>query len=1388
MKFKALLISTLLLAVCIPSLAIAQGRTSRVQQVIESQLPQVAPHFDERDRTIHFRTRRQDNDVRDLDAGVVRARYRIQADRPTAATPKAAARAYLLETRETFGLAENLNDLALIDEKTGKYSSHFTYQQTLAGLPVHNRFVKINLDAADRPSFVLNGYATHLAQVRDFDPRPRISSDGARDAVRTMLEATDVRMSEPVLVVYPEETPRLAWKTTAWPLSPALELEILVDARNGDIITVQHTSTHLHQPAPAPAAPSVSAASAPGGTEAAAIVSGQGYVFDPDPLTTAGLLYGTSLADNNDQDSDALNDQRILVDLLDITQGTDGLYRLTGPHVEIVSESSGGTNIYIPPAEASPDGFQYTRANDFFEAVNVYYHIDKSQRYLQSLDVGHDIQNTSIAVNPHGLGMEDNSRYYTNLNYIAFGEGGVDDAEDSHVIWHEYGHALLQGSAPGLLNTAEGQALHEGWADYWAASYARSLVDGSNNYRTDWRTLFKWDSGDGSIWQGREMTFAGKYPDDIYCDTGGFQCNIYDDGLLWASTLMEVYDDLGRTVTDRLALASHAYLASPVSFRDAAEAIIQADADLYAGAHIDFLIQTFNNKGLLDISAFGPFVFHEELPPTEQLGGFIPIAVRTSGISAPIENVNVYYSIDGGALNSLALAASAEDLFEGQLPLPETAGELTYYIEAQDELTLTTRLPASDFQTFAFTFGPDNEPPTIAHEQHASVTLVDWPAELVATVDDNLGIDTVLVSFRIHDANGNLQIEDSFSLTRAEDVYRGSFPVALEALEPGSSVSYQITVRDASVAGNETLLPETGYYVFNIIIEGGVFREYDFESEPTSLAASGAWQRGAPAYGIEVAHSADNVWATNLEATYPATAQQASLELPPMNMIGIPDAYLVFWQWFDTEHDGSANPDSDTNALLWDGGNIKVSTDGGGTWQVLEPDGGYNGTIAAGRENPLENEPAFGGYSYGWRQTVARLPVGSEVRIRFDFGTDVGNTETARSFAGWYLDDISVLTEKPVDTDLPRATLLPSGIAIRDAGQLPPEPYIELADSTGIASVFVDFTLPGDESGSYRLPMSSTCSHVFTAAFPFDSAPFISMMPFTVGDILTYRFRVSDFAGNTAVFPSPEDPPITVEYRLRDRVDLLMDAAATGLWVPTASAWEVAAASEHEVLSSLIFGPLDLPENVDNLQMQLFFDLNLIRNHGGNIKISTDHATTWRVIAPQEGYNGHLSDVDTVPELMRGQGAFTGQEDLQLAVFDLLDYKGQQIWLRADFGAQSDLTGSEFWRINEATLAYSTLETVNGGFDVPRTLALHENYPDPFASTTNLSYTLPARSPVKLEVYDILGRRVKILVDAEQAEGTYALTLDGSGLSNGLYLVRLETSQGSKIERIVVAR
>lgn len=64
---------------------------------------------------------------------------------------------------------------------------------------------------------------------------------------------------------------------------------------------------------------------------------------------------------------------------------------------------------------------------------------------------------------------------------------------------------------------------------------------------------------------------------------------------------------------------------------------------------------------------------------------------------------------------------------------------------------------------------------------------------------------------------------------------------------------------------------------------------------------------------------------------------------------------------------------------------------------------------------------------------------------------------------------------------------------------------------------------------------------------------------------------------------------------------------------------------------------------------------------------------------------------------------------------------------------------------------------------------LAQNHPNPFTGRTTISFTLPTREHVHVAVYDLLGRRVKTLLDRELPPGPHAVEMDAPGLSAGVY-------------------
>jgi len=70
---------------------------------------------------------------------------------------------------------------------------------------------------------------------------------------------------------------------------------------------------------------------------------------------------------------------------------------------------------------------------------------------------------------------------------------------------------------------------------------------------------------------------------------------------------------------------------------------------------------------------------------------------------------------------------------------------------------------------------------------------------------------------------------------------------------------------------------------------------------------------------------------------------------------------------------------------------------------------------------------------------------------------------------------------------------------------------------------------------------------------------------------------------------------------------------------------------------------------------------------------------------------------------------------------------------------------------------------------------MRANYPEPFTERTTIRYEIPRAEHVRLAVYDVLGREVARLVDAEQPANVYDVTFDGAGLPGGVYFYRLVT-------------
>ena len=136
------------------------------------------------------------------------------------------------------------------------------------------------------------------------------------------------------------------------------------------------------------------------------------------------------------------------------------------------------------------------------------------------------------------------------------------------------------------------------------------------------------------------------------------------------------------------------------------------------------------------------------------------------------------------------------------------------------------------------------------------------------------------------------------------------------------------------------------------------------------------------------------------------------------------------------------------------------------------------------------------------------------------------------------------------------------------------------------------------------------------------------------------------------------------------------------------------------------------------------------------------------------------------------------------------------------FKVADGAVGNGMLEITEAVLAKSCTETIpveiiteaiRLGDLLPEIYALSQNFPNPFNPVTEISYQLPTESGVKLGIYNILGQKVRTLVNYEQPAGQYTVRWDGkdssgADVASGVYFYRIVASDFTATKRMVLLK
>ncbi|MFA6457102.1 MAG: YCF48-related protein [Bacteroidota bacterium] len=162
-------------------------------------------------------------------------------------------------------------------------------------------------------------------------------------------------------------------------------------------------------------------------------------------------------------------------------------------------------------------------------------------------------------------------------------------------------------------------------------------------------------------------------------------------------------------------------------------------------------------------------------------------------------------------------------------------------------------------------------------------------------------------------------------------------------------------------------------------------------------------------------------------------------------------------------------------------------------------------------------------------------------------------------------------------------------------------------------------------------------------------------------------------------------------------------------------------------------------------EINIGYAINAVSTGAGSLLKTTNGGTTWAVeVTPKKNLRG-LFFTDTTNGYAVGDGG------------TILKYSG-------------------------------TTDAVHLPTSYPTAFALEQNYPNPFNPSTSIEYSLPKDSRVEIEVFDMLGRQVKTLVNEEKTSGTYKVRFNATSLSSGVYFYRMSSDNFFGIKKLVLIK
>jgi hypothetical protein len=572
------------------------------------------------------------------------------------------------------------------------------------------------------------------------------------------------------------------------------------------------------------------------------------------------------------------------------------------------------------------------------------------------------------------------------------------------------------------------------------------------------------------------------------------------------------------------------------------------------------------------------------------------------------------------------------------------------------------------------------------------------------------------------------------------------------------------------------------------------------------------WVRGTPAKTwISGAHGGDKCYVTKLTGNY-SDQTETFLGSPIFNFSSMSGSIAIeFWQNMKLEP-------------AWDAGVVEYSTNGGLTWARLDsvlgwPPPDYNTAKSSGWYNwglrasdslgyldgikfshnidsvaaldTIYTDLGYPPHTNGWyrsRSVLNNVAGLSDVRFRFHFSSD-----DAVNNEGWAIDDFSVsstavtvgvpvaqnwnIVSLPVSSPVPGDSVLQVFVnSVNPYAFRFQNGYVQsfiLANGPGYwikSSATYTQNITGQPRDTLTVPVSSGWNMIGSITTQIDTSV-AHVTPSVAGLRTSAFFKYS----NGYVISATIDPGFGYWVKASQNGSFFMHSAA-----PAGKPQAAPGGRSIEELNTVTI------TDANGGSQTLYFGADA----NSEIPVSM---YAMPPAPPQGSFDARFASDDGGLMVQTHAPTITDAVSFPITVQSVA-YPLTVTWkvtgtdmayeLRAGEGVVQTLRGEGTLRIN-GEVNHLTLSVTGSGSEVPTEFALYQNYPNPFNPTTTIKFALPVDSKVAVEVYNLLGQRVRTLMNETQAAGYHVIEWDGKddharSLSSGVYFVKMSADGNGK--------